>query len=278
MFNKINIKKIVLILVAVTIISFIGAGISVLLGGLREDTSMRTVDVEKVYAADELESIDVLTISRDINLYKSNGSDIKVHLHGETNIAEESAHLVSELKGKRLVVKIKRNEIISVGFAPVDRVQLDLYIPADFYKNINLKSTSGEITVEELNLSRLEMKTISGNIDGNRLLTKSSDLETTSGNMMLREFSGELKVKTISGNLYVDYKELNAGAHINTTSGDVELKLPEESALASVFETLSGNFTSNITLTKVGNVSSYGEKGSELRVKTLSGNYRLFKK
>lgn len=278
MFKKIDIKKISFILIIVTVISFIGAGISAKLGGLTKDISMRSVDVEKVYAADQIESIEVLTISRDIKLYKSSGTEVKVHLHGETNIEESTAELVSEIKGERLVVKMKRKETISIGFSTKDKVRLDLYIPADFYKNINLKSTSGEITIEELNLPGLELKTVSGDIDGNHIFTKSSTLETTSGDVMLRDFKGELKVKTISGNLLVDFAELTEGTIITTTSGDIEIKVPKETALTSVFDTLSGDFSSNIALTALGNVSSYGEGGKEIRVKSISGDYKLYKK
>lgn len=278
MLKKFDIKKISLILIIVTVISFIGAGISAKLGGLTRDISMNDVDIERVFDADQVESIDVTTVSKNITLYKSSGSEVKLHLHGQSNIDNEIMEFTSEIREDKLVVEVKRKEMISIGFSFIEDVKLDIYVPSNFYKNINLKSTSGEITVEEINVDRLEMKTVSGNIDGNNLYTDFSNLETTSGDMMLRDFKGEVKVKTISGNLFIDYKELTGKAKINTTSGDIELKIPEGSALTSIFDSVSGDFNSNIALTRMGNVSSYGDDGSEIRVKTVSGNYTLYKK
>lgn len=278
MFDKINIKKIVLVLIAVTVIAFVGAGLSALIVSRTGKSLQRDINIEKSFQSSEVGSINVSTISYDIKLVKSDNEEIKVHLHGITNLPEQEAELKVELLGDRLEVRMERKNSIRVGFVLAETVRLDIYIPSNFYETIILKSTSGDISVEELNVDKLEMKTISGDIDGNNMLTNSSKLETTSGDMMLRGFEGELKVKTISGALFVEYNELSGAALISSTSGDIELKIPEGSALSSTFDSVSGDFHTNIALTKMGNVSSSGEDGTDIRVKTVSGNYKLFKK
>lgn len=276
MFKKINIKKIVLVLTAVTIISFVGAGISALIGGLTGKSSQRTVNIEKSFIASEVDSIDVATISYDIRLFETNSEEIKVHLHGLTNLPEKEAELKIEHKDDKLKIWMKRTEKITAMFVLAETVRLDIYLPADFNKEVTLKSISGHIMVGEIKFEKLKMKSTSGDMDTLNATSSSTALDSSSGNILLRGFTGELEAKTISGSIHVDYKLFDSPANLHSTSGDIEVKLPKESPFVTIFNTVSGDFNKNMPLTTWEDRASYGENGPEIKAKTVSGDYELY--
>lgn len=166
---------------------------------------------------------------------------------------------------------------------------------------VSLSSTSGEVRAEELTsglivntasgdvvlndiAGELQVGTISGDVQLSDGRVEPASVNTTSGNVELEGVVGALQVGTVSGDISVhdasainlnlsstsgeiDYAGgLAAGASsVSTISGDIDLRLPEDSAFKLEASSVSGEISNAFD-------SSDAAGGTDLSVSSTSGN------
>jgi lia operon protein LiaG len=270
MFNKDNMRRIVLYLIATVFISY-GAGTAMLMSSTKGDFSSITfssaassgksvtVNQEKQENIDSIDEIYVEASSSKINIITENRKDVKAQLTG--NISSPSLTMDPELEvsisGSRLDIKVK---IQNTYWGPTTiNLKLDVYLPADYTKNLKLRASSGSISVDNIKLSSLDCslssgslklanavidnfqyKVSSGSLSANELITKSSNLTSSSGSIKIGSFTGDLKARASSGNIKVNYKKFDNHIDITASSGTIELTLPEDSEFSLVAKASSG--------------------------------------
>jgi hypothetical protein len=161
---------------------------------------------------------------------------------------------------------------------------------------LTVGTTSGEVELRDV-AGRLDVSTISGDVrlsDGN---VDGASVTTTSGEIQLRGVAGALDLSSISGDITVqdardgrltvsttsgglEYTGSLARGGTNTISsisGDVELRLPEDSSFSLDASTVSGELSSDFDL-RDGQPSrrelsgTVGEGEITLKIETTSGN------
>lgn len=240
------------------------------------------INTEKSFAISDVDTIDIDTVSSDIQFITEDREDIKVHFYGYMSSSNplKLPSLAVENEDGNLMVKIEHSNSPLVGFHS-SKLSLDIYIPKDYSKNIAIKTTSGDIFIDKLSISNLKSNTISGDLNVNKLFTTTSDIKTTSGNLNIQDFSGDLDFTSISGDLLIYYGKFNNNINMKTTSGDLNIVLPKDSQFEFKGKTVSGDINCNFPLTLEGDISERSIQGrvgsgdSLVNIDTVSGNINI---
>ena len=266
--------------------------------------------IESTLTVQKDENIDLNNIN-NINMDFSS-SDIIVQTTNEPNlrVIQKSARKLKD-DGKFTVINgdneitIKRSNIQS-NFTIFNfgnsKERIELYIPKKYNKDLDIKSSSGNIEFKSditlgsisckassgnlagennITAKNVNLKASSGNIDFESLISSNYKFEASSGNIKINSLSGSGDLQTTSGNIQVKYKDITGYTNASVGSGNVDLLIPK--GLSFEFSGIcnSGDINSNIDLNyknKRGNEAT-GKFGSgpynKIDVKSSSGNISI---
>lgn len=217
-------------------------------------------------------SSDVSEVEFSESYEESIDSELKMHwwVDGNTlkiKFAKSGASLIGEL-GKTLTVEVPyelagisittvsadiTTEIITADEAEFDTVSGEISTPMCFYKEVDADSVSGDIHIQTNNDSDIDIDTVSGYV------TVLSGIKN-------------LSVSTVSGNAEIYSYSAEYDAEFDTTSGNVIIHVMENMGLELEFDTVSGDFESDIEMSYKDGKYKRGDKGAKLEVDTVSGN------
>lgn len=239
----------------------------------------KDINEERVEAISGIRHISVATVSDNIRLIPVDSDEIKVHYYGSysTTNPDYRPELVVEKIGPRIDIKIVyQSNNLSISF--YSDLKLDVYIPEKYKENIEISSTSGEVSIDRLDVQELNYSntsgdlnadwigaekcnmsttsgevrvsgkferfgfiTTSGNLIADDFTSKKSELKTTSGEIKLSGQPGDINAEAISGNLNLSYSDFSNTISANSVSGEVEIKLPEDAGFKLEYDTVSGD-------------------------------------
>ena len=269
----------------------------------REYTGIQLV-LEKEISGDEIDSILISNkvCSNDIYIYESETDTITVKEYSEFKLTEDEISTVKVNNG-RLEVAGKRKNQIGYYRGPVSfaggKFYTELWLPESYHGEISLEAVSGDIIAEPaINLAKdFKAQSISGDISLPVLTAKNISISstsgyiktetihaddngsngavriaTTSGDINLKQVTGELNLRTTSG--YTTMETLSGDGQFSTTSGDITIQHMGGSAVIS---TTSGDTTiqymdgSAAITTTSGNISIH-EGNGDRNVTSTSGD------
>ena len=296
---KFNIKKFVIWIAVFMFAAFITAGIILAVTG-NLSIAVEQIDESKTFEAQEINKIFVDIVSTDINVISTNEEEIRVHLYGEvsTNKKMELPSLVAYQSGDELRIEIIQPKTILIGIS-IWRTKLDIYIPEDSIETLEMDTVSSDTSISELKLNEFNFKTVSGDFKGESLFASELKLGLTSGDVNLKDYTGNIDVKvisgdvvlengsqnenievvTVSGDVYVEQED-SSNMNIKTTSGDIEINLSEDARFYLRAKTVSGHIENRfpIKITSSSRRDLEGLVGSdekEIAVGTTSGDINV---
>ncbi len=180
--------------------------------------------VVKVTTSDEaFENVDVNVNSADVQVFASTCDEWKVE-----STEYDKVHYQVEVKDDTLVIRRvderKWYEHIGIDLSFISE-NVKIYLPEKMFESIELKSTSGSVTVNEgLTCESLVAKSTSGAV---RVYSVTAEdvitAKTTSGQVSVAEvFTGKLEASSTSGRVNVSNIEQINTVVINATSGKIE--------------------------------------------------------
>ncbi len=243
-----------------------------------------SINREELFGLEDIHRINVNTVSSNINFLKEDRDDIKVVFNGHmaSSANTDLPIMITEKTGNTLDVRIKYPSGINFGVSSLN-INIDIFLPEDFSRNIDIKTTSGNVNVDELDINTLYFNTVSGSLRAEKLYTEQSTTDTTSGNIKINNFKGSLDHKSISGDLNVIYTEFHNDIKIKTTSGDNEIRLPEDSDFYLSTKSVSGDINCEFPLTLEGKIDKkniigrVGEGINNISASTVSGDVSIIR-
>lgn len=149
--------------------------------------------------------------------------------------------------------------------------------------NVDATSTSGFVKISEGSGER-NVSTTSGEIvlegtDG------AFDIDTASGEISVKAQKGAGSIETISGDVRLELSELTGNLDLNTTSGEVGIKISDNNSFEFEANSTSGDintfFDDSLKFSKGGNsaTGTYGNNTQEhkIDIETTSGDVRITK-
>ncbi|MBZ9607716.1 DUF4097 domain-containing protein [Clostridium estertheticum] len=254
------------------------------------------IDATKEFSKGNIKTINVGTVSTDVNIITTKEDKIKVHFYGNSNSKKSAPHLEANLNGDDLDVLIKYPGKI-FGININTKINLDIYVPENYKKDLKINTTSGNAIIGNVQLDKFRFDTVSGDakinlltanetifegtsgkVNVKSLLSKKNGFKTTSGDTKIGNVTGDILGKSVSGCFKFDYKNFDNGINIDTISGDVELKLPKKSEFKLDFDSTSGNLKNDFPITVTGEADKHEIKGTvgngnkTIKINTTSGN------
>lgn len=239
------------------------------------------IDNTEEFKLSDIESLNLSSVSSDINVIPYDKSEIKIHFHGKISSTNENPpYLETELSNGNLTAAINYPRSSSFFNSTNLDAKIDLYIPEDFPKKLilhttsgdinignlvssdlsinsvsgkttidsiecgdfSLKTTSGEAKINSIKCKKSSFSSVSGELNSDSFTSESLDFHTTSGELTLKEFAGSLSGSTVSGSVEIDYEAFDKSIDMSTTSGDVTVFLPKSSEFSMELNTTSGDF------------------------------------
>ncbi len=280
-------------------------------GSSDEVRKQENIRKEEKIAIDDVKKLNLEFKSSDLNVFFTEESDIRVVQYSYKELREDQLFSVDKSSSSVEISENRKSQIhmfFYIGF--MEQIAYDVYIPKTYEKDLEIKSVSGDIEVneslkfEDLTISstsgdvkmgnveaqNIKIETISGDIklqdiksDNLKLKAVSGDIKalsaignieakTTSGEIEFGKIDGRIDATSVSGNVKSEDFKVTRDSKIKTTSGDVKMYLNEESNCEIGTKTVSGN----VTLPNRRNVMGM-EPYVELNIETVSGNIRLEK-
>lgn len=222
--------------------------------------------------------------------------------HFGTKSSREEIYLPKSYAGSVTVStasgNIKSDEVLNLSLFFADTASGDIRMNEIYASSIHAGTASGNINMNLAEGSR-DLSTASGNIT---VLGGGGDTEadTASGNIKLENAqgilelgcaSGDIKVmgaagggefETASGNVSLQFDEITASIDAQSTSGNVKLQMPQNTAFTLEAATTSGNintfFDDQLQYNKKGNKASGAFNGASdlvISLETTSGNIKV---
>ncbi len=156
---------------------------------------------------------------------------------GEEPSRDTTMHYLVD--GTTLRIKYAKSGTLSVGKLVK---HLTVTVPSDMYLGeIDIDGTSADISVMGISAREIEVDNVSGLVN---LKCSANDVnvDTVSGNLYLECNADRVEADSVSGNVTVTCKSSPSRMFIDSTSGDVLLRLPGDLGFSLEYSTTSGLF------------------------------------
>lgn len=206
--------------------------------------------------ASAISKISVEWGSGNINVSYYDGTEIQ---YDDGLDANDDCALVSRIENGELKIYFQRNGISNIK----EQKDLQINIPNSMtLREFDIECGSGNITVNGISASSIELHSASGDINATGAFT-SIDVETNSGNAQVTNTS-----ETIN--------KIDA----NSTSGNIEVTVPQSlKGFYMEYETVSGNISNDFGAQTNGSsrngTATYGNGSTQIEVETVSGSFSL---
>lgn len=295
---KFKIKKFVIFLAIIMVASFVIAGIILVVSG-NFSIATEKIDESKTFDVGGINEIYLDMVSTDINIISTDKEEIRVHFYGEvsTNIKKDIPALVAYESGDELRVEIIRPKtIFGIGVINIWRTKLDVYIPEDSIEVLKIETVSADTNISDLKVDKFNLNAVSGDFKGESLFAGDLKIHTISGDISLKDYTGNIdfntvsgdavlgggsqndniKVVTVSGEVCIEQED-SSNMNISSISGDVEIDLSEDAWFYLKASTLSGDIENRfpIKIISSGRRDLEGIVGSdekEITIRTTSGD------
>lgn len=186
---------------------------------------------EKEYNPEELNNINVDVSSSNVKIEKADIDKIKITAYGEKE--DKIKEVMNE---NELSITKENTKIFIFTMLYWCREEIIIQVPNNCDEEFNIKTSSGDIIVPDLEGDNIELKTASGKIQCGNI--NNGNIETSSGDILIGN-GNEVTLKVSSGNIKAgDFNKLSAEA----SSGDIEIGTISEDAKV---KTASGKITLN---------------------------------
>lgn len=257
-----NIKKLVLSLIAITVICF-GSGYSILVYkgafsgssnhpnfGVTINTPVNNTPViptvpiegndsfnineEKSVSAANVKNITIDIPVGDINFIPEKRTDIKANFHGSAVAGKNyvKPELMAKSDNNEVVIKVENKSTVK---SQSNHFILDVYIPSDYSENIKASSSVGDISLNGLNPNKLDLTSSTGDIKLKKLKLSELSMHCGTGDIICEDIeskktdfnctTGSVKLNGILGNLTGKITTGDSNVSYSTFNNNVDISV-----------------------------------------------------
>jgi lia operon protein LiaG len=310
-------KKLIKILIGIWSVIAIGL-ISFLIYGIVNGKGMGNIFKSFRYSADSAitvqkeENIDINNLNKlniefsssEVVIETTDDPNIKVVQKSSGNLDDDEKFVVDK-KGNEVTIRRddSNQHVFVFNFGNINQ-RIEVYIPRNYNKdlfvqtssgnlkfnldtrlnNVRCKASSGNVSIgTNINCNDVNIEVSSGNINVESLISKTYNVRSTSGNIGINSIAGSGEIQSSSGNVKVNYKDIDEHSNVSAHSGNIHLVVPNELNFEFNGKCSSGDINSSFDLNyknKKGNEAT-AQIGSapykKLNVSTSSGNIKISK-
>jgi DUF4097 and DUF4098 domain-containing protein YvlB len=239
-------------------------------------------DKNKAVKGEDISKIKVDVASADVKVIPGDDDEITVHFYGKGNKKGiDAMKLDVEQNGKDLSIRVKQKGII---FFTNMSAHLDISVPQKLYKQLDAKTASGNIKIENLQIDQLKAHAASGDISISDIFSKDINVNVSSGDIYAENVEGDIKTDTSSGDTYLLLNTIDHDIEMEAASGDIKVEVrnePNDFTLDYAGSSGDGKVSLPMNYDVKTDDEIRGKAGSGkhmLKVRTSSGDFSLNKK
>lgn len=247
------------IVIAILFISLMGGGASAL-GSIGQ----RSVTQENAFNTLPAGTPTIIINEANGNIHVSRGNSLNIEDVKQSSFFDDPNNISVKFDTSGNVITV--NVDTGNGFLSERSVDFNITVPEN--ANLQLKTTSGDISVDNTSGS-MTLTTTSGNVTTtNDTFNGDATLSATSGDIQAENdtFSGNAFLSTTSGDISMDQDTLNGSAKVNDTSGNIDFNGTLASSNAPhtsyQFTTVSGDISVGLPSNANVNVQADTTSGS----------------
>ena len=226
---------------------------------INNENSKKTTNA-KTISLENINEISIKNSSVDIKVVSEDRTDAKINLINSKNSISTST---KDNKVYITVSHASNNNFFN--FTP--NAKLEITLPKSYSNKLSLESSSGNMSLNNVNLSDLTCALSSGNLsikdltitnlkctsssgtlNGTAINTVDSIFSSSSGNILLKKFTGNIETTTSSGDTKIGYEKFNNTLNAHSSSGNIRLTLPKNSEFNLDALSNSGNINCSFPL------------------------------
>lgn len=261
-----------------------------------EAFTFSSVDVnEKQEVSSKGVSNIIIDSAVDVNVIPTKKNLIEVEFSGKVGKKSKALYKLNiDEDGDSVEITMEKKNKFQFMMFNFTRVSLTVEVPEKMYDSLQIKASSGDIAVEEIDVKEMTIETQSGDIEiMNSMIKGSLNLEASSGDVRVKDTTGnvidiqtssgditainnkakeielltssgdidsnnqvseKMNMNTSSGDIIVDAKEISGDISMEASSGDIDV------SFVHVPESLAVDFKSN---SGDGNATMEGMKFTE---------------
>ena len=212
---------------------------------------------------------------------------LKIHYHaprvnivsfGEANknlTVTIPTHLVPEIKN----ISIDATSAdVKLGGFELDRLNIESTSGSAFVNDTSagifvFGSTSGDLTLDNGSFGNFSAQTTSGGVHVTDVSAGEADFDVTSGDVTAENCSfGKVEAESTSGSFSMSLNSVPTEFEAGTTSGNVEIFLPEDAEFTLEFDRTSGELELDFAAVMRGDEFIVGSGRNEISIETTSGD------
>jgi lia operon protein LiaG len=269
---------------------------------------MREIDVERSFPLEGVTGIRVHMPAAGIHVIRAEaGGQARFHLYGRAMVGVGLDAVVS---GRTIVV---REDRLFRWFWP-GRLRLDVHVPEGRIRELSIRSASGAVRMDPMELEECRVELASGGLEADALASgtlcvraasgsirigrvtaremdirtvsssihidacaaQKANVQSVSGGLRLQDCVGDMQAMSISGALFLSFKELKERTvRLESTSGSISLELPRDADVLTDARTTSGRIRSDFPMN--GMDEAAGAPRARVSVRTTSGSISIRK-
>ena len=295
-----NLGRFTIKMVLITFTCFLLSYASSVLGNLNSEKSFphslftqytktigntQTVEIEKNIESSEISQIEIQTTQTDVEIKADNVKQISVGLRGhyvsQTNHPDAALQVIPE--GSKLLIKTGEADFNESSFFHMSNQETDgkmiVVVPANI-KKIKIKTVSGDISVNSMQLENLTIESVSGDSLLSQTSSSALQFKSVSGGIAGTGKFSQVLAKSISGGAKLTFSNSDPNVEFKSTSGDFQAFFSKTPDLNLQFSTISGGFDldpafgtdtkENKRVQKI-----LGNGAGKFSVNTISGDFKI---
>jgi len=250
--------------------------------------------------ASDISNIEINWIDGSVNIESYDGDIIKFYEESSKDLDEKNQlHYYSD--GNKLTIEYSASNKIPISIGnfgnhksltvqipeaimeqlknlSVDAVSSDVNIKNINADYVNLDNLSGKFILKNLTVDDIDIDTASGNIESDNITVKrTSNMNTISGNASLNGSINAIDFDSTSGDLKVNSDICPNEVETDTTSGKVELSIPDNDGFTYSHDGVSGEIKCDFPVSFEKGEGKYGNEEAEFSFDTISGDVYIYK-
>lgn len=178
----------------------------------------------KTISGEGLKQIEIDSSAVDVMVEKTGDQNVQIALKGKESVRKKGEYKlkVNEENGK---LKIKIKQKINWGMTFYSSVKLYVKIPEKMYESLDVKTSSGELTIKDFQAKKALIHASSGDINvENGNVQEDLSIEATSGSINAdSNQANNLLLKTTSGDILNENGKATNNLSIHVSSGEIDL-------------------------------------------------------
>ncbi|WBW96288.1 DUF4097 family beta strand repeat-containing protein [Oceanirhabdus sp. W0125-5] len=183
----------------------------------------QNIEVKQTESAEfskDINKISINSSSTDIKIIITKEDEIKANLYGTASSEKIVPELKIKVEKEEVNISIDYPKVVSSGSSSID---LDVYIPEKYNNDLAIRTSSGDINIEEIELSNFKGESTSGDYKINDMTAKDISIKTSSGKVTLGniEAANFNRISTSGDSIIENIK--SEEIVIKSSSGKVEI-------------------------------------------------------